>query len=142
MDISNQVTDGYKMKRGNYAVSVNDRAGDGHSVGITITRIITKNYTRSSHVLNGQGAEGGICNSSIHNRQKRTTMCQAHSLQGEPIQRGLTQQIEWARGTWQLLWAKPGWSLLKQTEHAHKYVLHRYGTWCKAFEFHQERNWY
>jgi hypothetical protein len=47
-----------------------------------------------------------------------------------------------ARGTWQLLWAKPGWSLLKQTEHAHKYVLHRYGTWCKAFEFHQERNWY
>jgi hypothetical protein len=47
-----------------------------------------------------------------------------------------------ARGAWQLLWAKPGWSLLKQTSEAHKYVLHRYGTWCKAFEFHQERNWY
>jgi hypothetical protein len=47
-----------------------------------------------------------------------------------------------ARGTWQLLWAKPGWSLLKQTEHAHKYVLHRYDTWCGAYKFHQERNWY
>jgi len=47
-----------------------------------------------------------------------------------------------ARGAWQLLWAKPGWSLLKQTSEAHEYVLHRYGTWCKAFKFHQERNWY
>ena len=47
-----------------------------------------------------------------------------------------------ARGVWQLLWAKPEWSILKQTSEAHKYVLHRYGTWCKAFEFHQERNWY
>jgi len=47
-----------------------------------------------------------------------------------------------ARGVWQLLWAKPEWSILKQTSEAHKYVLHRYGTWCEAFEFHQERNWY
>lgn len=47
-----------------------------------------------------------------------------------------------ARGAWQLLWGKPEWSLLKQTSEAHKYVLHRYGTWCKAFKFHQERNWY
>ena len=47
-----------------------------------------------------------------------------------------------ARGVWQLLWGQPEWSILKQTSEAHKYVLHRYGTWCKAFEFHQERNWY
>lgn len=47
-----------------------------------------------------------------------------------------------ARGVWQLLWAKPDWSLLKQTEEAHKYVLHRYETWCNAYRFHQERNWY
>jgi len=47
-----------------------------------------------------------------------------------------------ARGAWQLLWAKPGWSLLKQTSEAHKYVLHRYETWCEAHKFHQERNWY
>jgi hypothetical protein len=47
-----------------------------------------------------------------------------------------------ARGAWQLLWAKPGWSLLKQTSEAHKYVLHRYDTWCGAYRFHQESNWY
>jgi hypothetical protein len=47
-----------------------------------------------------------------------------------------------ARGVWQLLWGQPQWSLLKQTEEAHKYVLHRYETWCDAFRFHQERNWY
>ena len=47
-----------------------------------------------------------------------------------------------ARGVWQLLWGKPDWSILKQTSEAHKYVLHRYGTLCKAYEFHQERNWY
>lgn len=47
-----------------------------------------------------------------------------------------------ARGAWQLLWAKPNWSLLKQTREAHKYVLHRYDTWCNAYRFHQERNWY
>ena len=47
-----------------------------------------------------------------------------------------------ARGVWQLLWAKPEWSLLRQTEEAHDYVLHRYDTWCGAYRFHQERNWY
>lgn len=47
-----------------------------------------------------------------------------------------------ARGVWQLLWAKPDWSLLKQTQEAHDYVLHRYDTWCEAYRFHQERNWY
>jgi len=47
-----------------------------------------------------------------------------------------------ATGVWQLLWAKPEWSLLKQTEEAHKYVLNRYETWCEAYRFHQERNWY
>ena len=100
MDISNQVTGGYKMKRGNYAVNVNDELGDGNCVGITSTSVVTKTYTRSSYVRNGQGAEGGICDSSVRNRQQGTTMCQAHSLQGEPIQRGLTQQKEW--GSWNL----------------------------------------
>jgi hypothetical protein len=47
-----------------------------------------------------------------------------------------------ARGVWQLLWGQPEWSLLRQTEEAHKYVLHRYETWCDAYRFHQERNWY
>lgn len=100
MDISNQVTNGYKMKRGNYAVSVNDRASDGASAGITSRSQITVTYTRSSYVWNGQGTESGVRDSSVRNRQKGTTLCQAHSLQGEPIQRGLTQQIEW--GSWNL----------------------------------------
>ena len=98
MDISNQVTDGYKMKRGNYAVNVNDGHSDGLSAGITSKSNITITYKRSSHVHNGQGTEGGVCDSSVRNRQQGTTMRQAHSLQGEPIQRGLIQQIEWGAG--------------------------------------------
>ena len=45
-----------------------------------------------------------------------------------------------ARGVWQLMWGKPHWDILKQVEEAHKYVLHRYDTWCGAYRFHQERN--
>ncbi len=100
MDISETVTVTHKMKRGNYAVSVNNGASNGAGVGITITRIITHTYTRSAHVHNGQGDEGGVCDSSVCNRQQGTTMCQAHSLQGESIQRGLAQQKEW--GSWNL----------------------------------------
>lgn len=98
MDISEKVTVTHKMKRGNYAVSVNDRASDGASAGITSRSNITITYTRSSHVHYGQGTEGGVCDSSVCNRQQGTTMCQAHSLQGKPIQRGLIQQIEWGAG--------------------------------------------
>ena len=47
-----------------------------------------------------------------------------------------------ARGVWQLMWGKPHWNVLKQVQEAHKYVLHRYDTWCGAYKFHQERNWY
>ena len=47
-----------------------------------------------------------------------------------------------ARGVWQLMWGKPNWSIFKQTSEAHKYVLHRYESWCGALRFHQERNWY
>jgi hypothetical protein len=47
-----------------------------------------------------------------------------------------------ARGIWQLMWGKPTWDIFKQVQEAHDYVHHRYGTWCKAYSFHQERNWY
>ncbi len=100
MDISEQVTVTHKMKRGNYAVNVNDELGDGNRAGITSRSQITITYKRSLHVQDGQGNESGVCDSSVCNRQQRTTMCQAHSLQGEPIQRGLTQQKEW--GSWNL----------------------------------------
>lgn len=98
MDISEAVTEFHKMKRGNYAVSVNNGASDGASVGITITCSITRTYTRSSYVSNGQGTEDRLCDSPIHNRQQGTTMRQAHSLQREPLQRRLIQQKEW--GAW------------------------------------------
>ena len=100
MDISEQVTVTHKMKRGNYAVNVNDELGDGNRAGITSRSQITITYKRSLHVQDGQGNQSGVCASSVRNRQQGTTMCQAHSLQGEPIQRGLTQQIEW--GSWNL----------------------------------------
>ena len=47
-----------------------------------------------------------------------------------------------ATGAWQLMWGKPHWSVFKQATEAHGYVLHRYGSWCEALKFHQERNWY
>lgn len=47
-----------------------------------------------------------------------------------------------ARGVWQLMWGQPHWNIFKQVQEAHDYVLHRYGTWCKAYSFHRERNWY
>lgn len=100
MDISEKVTVTHKMKRGNYAVSVNNELDNGASAGITSRSYITTTYTRSSHVHHGQGSESGVCNSSVCNRQQGTTMRQAHSLQGEPIQRGLTEQKQWS--TWSL----------------------------------------
>ena len=100
MDISEQVTVTHKMKRGNYAVNVNDELGDGDGACITSRSQVTITYTRSSYVQDGQGNESGVCDSSVRNRQQGTTMRQAHSLQGEPIQRGLTQQKEWS--SWNL----------------------------------------
>jgi hypothetical protein len=47
-----------------------------------------------------------------------------------------------ARGVWQLMWGKPQWDILRQAQEAHAYVLHRYDSWCGAYKFHQERNWY
>jgi hypothetical protein len=51
-------------------------------------------------------------------------------------------KVSSARGIWQLMWGKPDWDIFKQAEQAHKYVQHRYDTWCKAYSFHQERNWF
>ena len=96
MDISNQVTVGYKMKRGNYAVSDNDGHSDSASAGITSASIVTRTYTRSSYVRNGQGTEGGVCDCSARDRQQAATMCEAYCVQGESLQRDITQQKEWS----------------------------------------------
>jgi hypothetical protein len=47
-----------------------------------------------------------------------------------------------ARGIWQLTWGKAQWSVLQQASEANKYVRHRYGSWCNALAFHQERNYF
>ena len=96
MDISNQVTVGYKMKRGNYAVSDNDGHSDNVSVGITSRSVVTQTYTRSSHVRNGQGTEGGVCDCSVRNREGAATMCETYCVQRESLQRDITQQKEWS----------------------------------------------
>jgi hypothetical protein len=96
MDISNHVTAGYKMKRGNYAVSDNDGHSDSIRVGITSTSVITQTYTRSSHVRNGQGTESGVCDCSVRDREGAATMCETYCVQGESLQRDVTQQKEWS----------------------------------------------
>ena len=96
MDISRQVTVVYKMKRGNYAVSDNDGHSDRTRAGITRTSIVTHTYTRSSYVRNGQGAEGGVCDCSVRNREGAATMCETYCVQRESLQHGLTQQKEWS----------------------------------------------
>jgi len=95
MDISNHVTDGYKMKRGNYAVSDNDGHSDRTRVGFTRTSIVTRTYTRSSYVCNGQGTEGGVCDCSVRDRKGAATMCETYCVQRESLQRDIIQQKEW-----------------------------------------------
>lgn len=96
MDISNQVTVGYKMKRGNYAVSDNDRHSDSASTGITSTSVVTRTYTRTSYVSNVKRSEGGLCDCSVRDRQEAATMCEAYCVQRESLQRDITQQKEWS----------------------------------------------
>ena len=96
MDISNQVTDGYKMKRGNYAVSDNDGHSDSVRVGITSRSAVTQTYTRSSHVRNGQGTESGVCDCPTRDRERAATMCETYCVQRESLQRDITQQKEWS----------------------------------------------
>lgn len=95
MDISETVTVTHKMKRGNYAVSDNDGHSDDTWSGITSTSIITRTYTRTSHVSNVKRSQGGLCDCSIRDRQEAATMCEAYCVQGESLQHDITQQKEW-----------------------------------------------
>lgn len=95
MDIDNQVTAGYQLKRGNYAVSDNDGSSDNARVGITSASIVTRTYTRTSYVSNDKGSQGGICDCSIRDRQEAATMCETYCVQRESLQHRVTQQKEW-----------------------------------------------
>lgn len=95
MDISETVTVTHKMKRGNYAVSDNDRHSDNVSVGITSRSVVSRTYTRTSYVSNDKGTEGGLCDCSVRDRQEAATMCETYCVQRESLQRDITQQKEW-----------------------------------------------
>jgi len=97
MDISETVTVTHKMKRGNYAVRNSDSPILRCATSITEYGTIASDDIRETPV--GNNRQAGTCEadaSSNHNRQERGSMCARHSVQREPIQRGLTQQIEWS----------------------------------------------
>lgn len=95
MDISETVTVTHKMKRGNYAVSDNDGHSDNTRAGITSASIVTRTYTRTSNVSNVKRSQGGVCDCSVRDRQEAATMCETYCVQGESLQRDITQQKEW-----------------------------------------------
>ena len=101
MDISEAVTEFYKMKRGNYAVSASDPAWLGSAIGIASTGTVANTYSRETIVCNHrQEGPSGVCDSAGHKQQTRGSVCATDSVQREPIQRGLLQQIEWS--TWSM----------------------------------------
>jgi hypothetical protein len=101
MDIGNQVTDVYQLKRGNYAVSNSDSASNDDAVCITELGTIASDNIRKT--LIGYDRQERTCEADVstgHNRQTTGSLCAKHSVQREPIQRGLLQQIE--RSTWSM----------------------------------------
>lgn len=101
MDISEKVTVTHKMKRGNYAVNASDTTWIGATNSSTSPSVITRTYIRETLVrYHGQEGPSGVCDNTVHEQQTRGSMCVRNSVQGEPIQRGLPQQIEWS--TWSM----------------------------------------
>jgi hypothetical protein len=101
MDISEVVTVPHEMKRGNYAVRNSDSAVLGDASYISEHGIIASYDVREEAV--GHNRQAGTCQADAngsHNRHERGSLCAGDCVQGEPIQRGLLQQIEWS--TWSM----------------------------------------
>lgn len=101
MDISEAVTEFHKMKRGNYAVSDTDCDVLGDAIRLAKLGVIARDDIREEAV--GHYRQAGPCETNTnasHNRHERGSLCVEHSVQREPIQRGLLQQIEWS--TWSM----------------------------------------
>lgn len=97
MDISEAVTEFHKMKRGNYAVNASDTDWDVAANGSSSSSVITRTYSRETIVrYRGQEGPSGVCDITVHEQQTRGSVCVTNSVQGEPIQRRLPQQIEWS----------------------------------------------
>jgi hypothetical protein len=98
MDIGNTVTVRYQLKRGNYAVDCNNRSNSDIYINVTSTSNFTVADHGQTHHAIGQGSSDRTCDKHSNNGQERSSLCEEDRVQGEPIQRGLTQQIEWS--TW------------------------------------------
>jgi hypothetical protein len=98
MDIGNTVTVRYQLKRGNYAVDCNDRSNSDIYINVTSTSNFTVADHGQAHHAIGQGSSDRTCDKHSNNGQTRSILCEEDRVQGEPLQRGLAQQIE--RSTW------------------------------------------
>ena len=98
MDIGNTVTVRYQLKRGNYAVDRNNRSNSDIYINVTSGGNFTVADLGQTHHADGQGNSNRGCDKHSNNGQTRSILCEEDCVQGEPLQRGLAQQIE--RSTW------------------------------------------
>ena len=98
MDIGNTVTVRYQLKRGNYAVDRNNRSNSDIYFNVTSRSKFTITNLGEAHHGAGQGTSNRTCDKHSNNGQTRSILCEEDCVQGEPLQRGLVQQIE--RSTW------------------------------------------
>ena len=100
MDIGEKVTVTYQLKRGNYAVHCNDRSNSDIYYSIASRSKFTAVNNGQTHHADGQGSSDRACYKHSNNGQTRGSLCEEDRVQGEPLQRGLIQQIEWS--TWSM----------------------------------------
>ena len=98
MDIGEKVTVTYQLKRGNYAVHCNDRINNDTTYSVTSrSKFSAVNLGKTHHGV-GKGTSDKTCDKHSNIGQEGSCVCKEDCIQGEPIQRGLIQQIEWS--TW------------------------------------------
>ena len=98
MDIGKKVTVTYQLKRGNYAVDCIDRSNSDITYNVTSRSKLPITNLGEAHNGAGQGTSNRTCDKHSNNGQTRSILCEEDCVQGEPLQRGLIQQIEWS--TW------------------------------------------
>ena len=98
MDIGKKVTVTYQLKRGNYAVDCIDRSNSDITYNVTSRSKFTITNLGETPHGDGQGTSNRTCDKHSNDGQTRSILCEEDRVQGEPLQRGLVQQIE--RSTW------------------------------------------
>ena len=100
MDIGKKVTVTYQLKRGNYAVDCINRSNSDINFNVASRSNISDTNLGRSHQRDAKGTSVGSCDKHSNDGQRRGSLCQEDCVQGKPIQRGLTQQVEWS--TWSM----------------------------------------